>query len=116
MVFLFTIVNMINVSGIILTLGHTLVYATSHCKSNVPINVFHSKMLSFFNRPKATQVCLDIPAILNISLQNASLNLRDWSLITGRGGGATKWEIVGPKLFAPHSQDRVKLFVPPPPL
>ena len=38
---------------------------------------------------------------------------RDWSLITGRG--ATKWENYGSETFAPPSQDRVKLFAPPPP-
>ena len=38
--------------------------------------------------------------------------LRDWSLITGRGG-LQNGKIAGPKLFAPPPQDRVKLFVPP---
>ena len=42
---------------------------------------------------------------------------RDWSLITGRGGGGgglQNGKIVGPKLFATPPQDRVKLFAPPP--
>ena len=48
---------------------------------------------------------------------SATSLLRDWSLITGRGGGATKREIAGPKLFSPPPiQDRVKLFAPPTPL
>ena len=39
--------------------------------------------------------------------------LRDWSLITGRGG-LQNGKIAGPKLFAPPSpQDRVKLFASP---
>ena len=38
--------------------------------------------------------------------------LRDWSLITGRGG-LQNGKITGPKLFAPPPQDRVKLFAPP---
>ena len=38
--------------------------------------------------------------------------VRDWSLITGRGG-ATKWENRGSETFcAPPPQDRVKLFAP----
>ena len=42
-------------------------------------------------------------------------NIRDWSLITGRGGGGLQnGKIAGPKLFAPPPpQDRVKLFAPP---
>ena len=39
--------------------------------------------------------------------------LRDWSLITGRGG-LQNGKIAGPKLFAPPPQGRVKLFAPPP--
>ena len=39
--------------------------------------------------------------------------LRDWSLITGRGG-LQNGKIAGPKLFAPPPQERVKLFAPPP--
>ena len=40
--------------------------------------------------------------------------IRDWSLITGRGG-LQNGKIAGPKLFAPPPpQDRVKLFAPPP--
>ena len=39
-------------------------------------------------------------------------SLRDWSLITGRGG-LQNGKITGPKLFAPPPQDRVKLFAPP---
>ena len=45
-------------------------------------------------------------AIVNIS------TVRDWSLITGRGG-LQNGKIAGPKLFAPPPQDRVKLFAPP---
>ena len=40
------------------------------------------------------------------------LILRDWSLITRRGG-LQNGKIAGPKLFAPPPQDRVKLFAPP---
>ena len=40
-------------------------------------------------------------------------SLRDWSLITGRGGGLQNGKIAGPKLFAPPPQDWVKLFAPP---
>ena len=40
-------------------------------------------------------------------------DIRDWSLITGRGG-LQNGKIAGPKLFAPPPQDRVKLFAPPP--
>ena len=42
--------------------------------------------------------------------------LRDWFLITGRGGGATKWENRASKTFCapPPPQDRVKLFAHPP--
>ena len=40
------------------------------------------------------------------------LAVRDWSLITGRGG-LQNGKIAGPKLFAPPLQDRVKLFAPP---
>ena len=45
---------------------------------------------------------------------NEAINspLRDWSLITGRGG-LQNGKIAGPKLFAPPPQDRVKLFAPP---
>ena len=57
---------------------------------------------------------------LNISValclprrSNVILILRDWSLITGRGG-LQNGKIAGPKLFAPPPQDRVKLFAPPP--
>ena len=41
--------------------------------------------------------------------------LRDWSLITGRGGGggATKWENRGSETFCAAPQDRVKLFAAP---
>ena len=39
-------------------------------------------------------------------------DIRDWSLITGRGG-LQNGKIAGPKLFAPPPQDRVKLFAPP---
>ena len=38
--------------------------------------------------------------------------IRDWSLITGRGG-LQNGKIAGLKLFAPPPQDRVKLFAPP---
>ena len=42
-----------------------------------------------------------------------NLNIRDWSLITGRGG-LQNGTIAGPKLFAPPPpQDRVKHFAPP---
>ena len=41
-----------------------------------------------------------------------SIKIRDWSLITGRGG-LQNGKIAGPKLFAPPPQDRVKLFAPP---
>ena len=41
------------------------------------------------------------------------LYIRDWSLITGRGG-LQNGKIAGLKLFAPPPQDRVKLFAPPP--
>ena len=41
-----------------------------------------------------------------------SQGVRDWSLITGRGG-LQNGKIAGPKLFAPPPQDRVKLFAPP---
>ena len=41
------------------------------------------------------------------------MTLRDWSLITGRGG-LQNGKIAGPKLFVPPPQDRVKLFAPPP--
>ena len=39
--------------------------------------------------------------------------LRDWSLITGRGG-ATKWENRGSETFCAPPQDSVKLSAPPP--
>ena len=39
--------------------------------------------------------------------------IRDWSLITGRGG-LQNGKIAGLKLFVPPPQDRVKLFAPPP--
>ena len=41
--------------------------------------------------------------------------VRDWSLVTGRGG-ATYWENTRSEtICAPPPQDRVKLFAPPPP-
>ena len=42
------------------------------------------------------------------------VSVRDWSLITGRGG-LQNGKIAGPKPFAPPPphQDRVKLFTPP---
>ena len=40
------------------------------------------------------------------------VSVRDWSLITGRGG-ATKWENRGSETFCAPPQDRVKLFTPP---
>ena len=40
-------------------------------------------------------------------------SLRDWSLITEGGGGATKWENRGSETFCAPPQDRVKLFAPP---
>ena len=46
------------------------------------------------------------------SLMIYYVNIRDWSLITGRGG-LQNGKIAGPKLFAPPPQDRVKLFAPP---
>ena len=45
-------------------------------------------------------------------LQGAHAGIRDWSLITGRGG-LQNGKIAGPKLFAPPPQDRVKLFATP---
>ena len=45
-------------------------------------------------------------------------SFRDWSLITGRGGGATQWKNRGSKTFCappPPPQDRVKRFARPPP-
>ena len=38
--------------------------------------------------------------------------VRDWSLITGRGG-LQNGKIAGPQLFATPPHDRVKLFAPP---
>ena len=38
------------------------------------------------------------------------LVVRDWSLMTGKGGGATKWENCGSILFGPPTLDA------PPPL
>ena len=52
--------------------------------------------------------CVDVAAGL------FTYTLRDWSLITGRGGGLQNGKIAGPKRFAPPPQDRVKLFAPPP--
>ena len=52
------------------------------------------------------------PEIIYIHSSVWSILLRDWSLITGRGG-LQNGKIAGPKLFAPPPQDRVKLFAPP---
>ena len=54
---------------------------------------------------------------VSILRSGCPLLLRDWSLITGRGG-LQNGKIAGPKLFAPPPphQDRVELFAPPPPL
>ena len=50
---------------------------------------------------------------LILKFQIIGISLRDWSLITGRGG-ATKWENCGCETFwAPPPQDRVKLYAPP---
>ena len=50
----------------------------------------------------------------SLSLSGSVYVLRDWSLITGRGG-LQNGKITGPKLFAPPPpQDRVKLFAPHP--
>ena len=38
---------------------------------------------------------------------------REWSLIIGGGGVATKWENCGSETFCASPQDRVKLFAPP---
>ena len=38
--------------------------------------------------------------------------VRDWSLITGRGG-LKNGKIAGPKCLRPHPQDKVKLFASP---
>ena len=52
----------------------------------------------------------------NVHTSNQSIptchEIRDWSLIMGRGG-LQNGKIAGPKLFAPPPQDRVKLFAPP---
>ena len=40
------------------------------------------------------------------------LNVRDWSLITGRGG-LQNGKIAGPKLFATPLKAGIKLFAPP---
>ena len=50
--------------------------------------------------------------MLIVEIIQIALQLRDWSLITGRGG-LQNGEIAGPKLFAPPPQDRVKLLAPP---
>ena len=51
---------------------------------------------------------------VNRTVHPRHLHLRDWSLITGRGG-LQNGKFAGPKLFAPPPpQDRVKLFTPPP--
>ena len=45
-----------------------------------------------------------------------SVNVEDWSLITGRGGGgSTKLENRGFNFFCTPSQYRVKKFMRPPP-
>ena len=41
-------------------------------------------------------------------------SLRDWSLITGRGGGLQNGKIAGPKLFAPPPSRQGKTFHTPP--
>ena len=41
--------------------------------------------------------------------------LRDWSLITGTGGGLQNGKIEGPKLFAPPPSRQGKTFHAPPP-
>ena len=51
--------------------------------------------------------------IIIVLLVRPCMHIRDWSLITGRGGGLQNGKIAGLKLFAPPPQDRVKLFMPP---
>ena len=48
----------------------------------------------------------------SFKIENKRILIRDWSLITGRGG-LQNGKIAGPKLFAPPPQDRIKLFAPP---
>ena len=62
--------------------------------------------------------------VAHVHAYTANLILRDWSLITGRGG-LQNGKIAGPKLFAPPPRQgktfrtppfkEWKLFVPPPP-
>ena len=72
-------------------------------------------MLNFNNRCQRLKMSLDPPILWSghdiLSVYGLCL-LRDWSLITGRGG-LQNGKIAGPKLFAPPPQDRVKLFAPP---
>ena len=62
-------------------------------------------------QPKCTKYSC-IPGGSQVNRTTTHL-LRDWSLITGGGGGLQNGKIAGPKLFAPPLQDRVKLFAPP---
>ena len=63
--------------------------------------------ISYYKRTR--HAAIDITVLLD---SGDCPDLRDWSLITGRGG-LQNGKIAGPKLFAPPLQDRVKLFAPP---
>ena len=48
-----------------------------------------------------------------VAVSRRCANIRDWSLITGRGGGYKMGKSRVRNFLRPPPQDRVKLFVPP---
>ena len=101
------------------------VYARNTRAANVysfVCEVYHN--VKYKNSPyyKGSLLCDNLPVLVKRSLNIIDSKnfikhiiyyiVRDWSLITGRGG-LQNGKIAGPKLFAPPPQDRVKLFAPP---
>ena len=64
-------------------------------------------------RLRGNTITFGWPNPLPGGIPGPAFHLRDWSLITGRGG-PTKWENRGSETFSPPPpQDRVRLFAPP---
>ena len=66
------------------------------------------------SRSSASQDSKTLILVSFSSMEKSQYHLETGHILRGEGGGATKWENRGSETFAPPSQDRVKLFAPPP--
>ena len=67
------------------------------------LGTLRSSQLSFYNSKRSVR----------FYFRNFYGGIRDWSLITGRGGGLQNRKIAGPKLFAPPPSRQGKTFCAP---